>query len=283
MKIGEINRSMALVLGVLVLAAGGWSWYSMLYKPATESAAAARATRESAQAQLDDAQRRLEEATKDDGGVDKQDVAKVQLLQKAIPKRHQKQEAIIIIDKVAKQTGVEVQDVTFTDVTSMSSAATLEPLDLTIKGHGTYASLQLFTSAVVKLVDVNRGKTYVTGPLMSVVKVQIERGQGTSGVGNDELPKGHQSITMVLRLFAEGKSAASSSATPGTANTPGMAAQPTGTTPAAAGTTPPPAGTTAPTGTTPPAAGSSTATPPADAGTSTPPPAGGAATPAGSG
>jgi len=307
MNIGELNKGAIALILVLLVGAGGYLWYSMLYKPAVAKQTAAIAAEKTAQDGLADAKSRLAAAetqlqeNKKANSASDDSVARLQLARKAVPEKKLIDDAAIVLMDLARRADVRTQFKAGGDAADAAVATPTggnlsgaTPIDLTFKAAGSYREMMLFMSYVEDTVAAEDGKIHARDRLFNVVKLEIgteteaESGNGFSeGLEEDPDPnklvarRGEMLFTVTVRMYT---SSTQNAADLGT-QTPDPAAAPTadgtGATGTGAQTTTDPAAGGATTTTDPAAGGATTTTDPAAGGatTTTDPAAGGGATP----
>lgn len=222
MSVGEVNKGAVALLMVLLLCAGGYVWYSMLYKPADaarkqaqDTATAAEASLTAAQQELEAAQQRVEESKKDSAKLD-DSVARLAKARTAIPTKKLIDDAAIVLVELAQRSGVQTA---FKAGGDGADASTGEgamqgavPVDLEFEAAGTYAEMMQFMSLVEDTVEAKDGKVYTRGRLFNVVKLEIgapeEDDQQAGGFGEEQSEKsqllpGPNDIlfTVVVRMY----------------------------------------------------------------------------------
>lgn len=222
MSVGEVNKGAVALLMVLLLGAGGYLWYAMLYKPADaarqqaqDAATAAEASLTAAHQELEAAQQRVEESKKDSAKLD-DSVARLAKARTAIPTKKLIDDAAIVLVELAQRSGVQTA---FKAGGEGADASTGEgamqgavPVDLEFEAAGTYAEMMQFMSLVEDTVEAKDGKVYTRGRLFNVVKLEIgapdEDEQQAGGFGEEQSEKsqllpGPNDIlfTVVVRMY----------------------------------------------------------------------------------
>lgn len=223
MNLAEINKGAVALLMVLLLGAGGYLWYSMLYKPADaarlqakQAASAAETSLSAAQQELAAAQARVEESKKDSARLD-DSVARLAKARTAIPTKKLIDDAAIVLVELAQRSGVQTAfkaggEGTDASATGESGLQGAVPVDLEFEAAGTYAEMMQFMSLVEDTVEAKNGKLYTRGRLFNVVKLQIgapeEDAQQADGFGEEQsqvsqlLPGPNDILfTVVVRMY----------------------------------------------------------------------------------
>jgi hypothetical protein len=303
MTLGEINRGAVALVLVLLLGAGGYLWFNMMYKPAvaaqkqaTEQASAAEAQLATAKQQLAEAQQKVEDSKKEASKVD-DSVARLAKARTAIPDQKLIDDAAIVLVEEAQRSGIQTSfkagDESGGDSGSFDASSGggglqgAKPIDLEFEAAGTYSEMMHFMQLVESTAEVEDGKLYTRGRLFNVVKLEIGKqekdsssqggfgGASESSSAESEFDLGPNDIlfTVTVRMYTSSTDNAESVGE----TTPDPAAAATTTTdPNAAGATgaattdPNAAGATGAATTDPNAAGATgSATDPAGAGAST--------------
>ncbi len=273
--------AIALIL-VLLFGAGGYLWYSQMYKPAVAervaaqaSQASAEAARDAAQQELETAQQQIEENRKELAKPD-DSVARVQLARKAVPNDTLIDDAAIVLMDLADQAGVSTSfEANSSSIEAAASSSTpgdtagATPIDLTFEAGGTYAEMMLFMSLVEGTVEDKDGKLYARDRLFNVVKLELggdeeddQDGGFGDGFGQEAattpsegpiLGPNDLKFTVVIRMYTSstenaqnvGEATPDPAAAPTDPNAAGGGAAPAGTDPNAAGGVATPADPTA--------------------------------------
>ena len=275
----DSNKAAIALILVLLFGAGGYLWYSQMYKPAVAErlmAEGAKGTAEAelqtAQGELEAAQQQIEQSKQELSKLD-DSVPRVQLARKAVPNAALIDDAAIVLMDLADQAGVSTSfEANKSALESASfggndATAGATPIDLTFEAGGTYAEMMLFMSLVEGTVSDKDGKLYARDRLFNVVKLELggdeEEDQQDSGFGDTFgqeaaattdgpiLGPNDLKFTVVVRMYTSSTENAQSVG----AETPDPAAA--GTDPNAAGADP----NAAAAGTDPNAAGGGVATP----------------------
>lgn len=247
MSLGEINKGAVALILVLLFGAGGYLWFTQMYKPAVAARAAAQAEVSTAQASLDEvklqlaaAQKRIEEA-KVEGAKTDDSVARIAKARTAVPDKKLIDDAAIVLMDMADRSGVSTSFKSAVETTiNPADTGALQgatPIDVEFKAAGSYAEMMQFMSLVEGTVDRKDDKLHTRGRLFNVVTLSIGEDEeesastGFNAEGADEandagLIVGPNDIvfTVVVRMY-----------TSTTANAEGVGAA-TPDDPAAAGT-----------------------------------------------
>ena len=307
MSLGEINKGVVALIMVLLLAAGGYLWYSQMYTPAVAArttALTAKTTAEqglsAAKADLEAAQQRLEAAKVETSKVD-DSLSRLAKARTGVPAEKLIDDAAIVLADMADRAGVDTRFNSEPESSSSRPAPTTglqgaTPIDIEFEAAGTYGEMMRFMRLAESTAEVEDGKLYSRGRLFNVVKLEI--GETTEAddsqftdpnadVNLETLGKpGDIHFTLTIRMYTSSTQNAQSvgGSTPdpaaagsgATTSAPG-ADQGASPTPSADGSTPPASGTT-PSGTG--STSSSTGTTPSGTGST---PTTGGTTPAGAG
>lgn len=231
MNVGEVNKGAIILILVLMLGAGGYLWYTMMYKPAVstrdtamQSQTAAEQDLAAAKTELASAQQRVEDSKQEASKAD-DSVQRLQLARKAVPADKYIDDAAIVLMDIADQSGIktsfkasdEADQDTTTDTSGLQGA---KPVDLTFDAVGTYSEMMYFMRRVEDTVETKDGKLYARDRLFNVVKLEIgadgesasgsstsdEAGFGlanSSGASTEEIPvgPGEMRFTVVIRMY----------------------------------------------------------------------------------
>lgn len=300
MNLGEVNKGAVILIVVLLLGAGGYLWWSQMYKPAVAARTAAQGQETAAQGELAAAKSKLAAAQKaiDDAkaenGKPDDSVARVQLARKAIPSKRLIDDAAIVLTDLADRSGIRTSFDSGGDEASAAVAPTgsslngATPIDLEFKAAGTYQEMMLFMRLVEDTVVEEDGKLYARDRLFNVVALKIgedeESDGGSGGFAADGLGQedaneisarpGEVLFTVTVRMYTsstENAASVGATADPAAQPTEGAGAPTDGS--AAGGTgigsDPNSTGATAAGGAADPAAGGTGATDPAAGGATT--------------
>ncbi len=194
MNIGEVNKGAIALILVLLLGAGGYLWYSQMYKPAVAAKLVAETGEKTAQdglsaakTKLAAAQKAIEDAKAENGKPD-DSVARVQLARKAVPPAKLIDDAAIVLMDLARRadvrtsfkSGGEASDVA-ADPAAGGNLNGAVPVDLTFKAAGSYSEMMQFMRLVEDTVVAEDGKLYARDRLFNVVKLEIGSDEEESG------------------------------------------------------------------------------------------------------
>jgi hypothetical protein len=201
MTLGELNKGVIALILVMLFGAGGFLWYSQMYKPAVAARTLAQTAESSATAGLTAAKTQLATAQKalDDSksAAAKPDDA-VALLAKsrtAVPDKQLIDDAAIVLMDLATRAGIDT-DFKAGSESSNADAGTTEglsgaqPIDLQFKAAGSYAEMMQFMSLVQGTVVAKDGKLYTHGRLFNVVSLEIGSAQDENGGGGSTFSDG---------------------------------------------------------------------------------------------
>lgn len=318
----ENNRAVLGLMALLVVIVLGFVWWQFMYKPATTENNAAMMANQSAQAALNDAQTRLataqqevNAAKRENGGKFDTSIAKVQVAREAVPSEERIDDALIVLEKYAKRSGIRTDwslSTSGVDAGSSEPAANdtgdAKPVVIKVSAAGKWSQLKSFIGYVESSASSERGNLHIRGRIFNVVQVRVSSPEaaaetsssagdyataGASASSGIALKKGEYQYELAIEMYtssfgADAAAAATGGGAPagsgvattpgaGSATTPGAA---TGTDPAAAAGAAAGGGTAGTTGT---AGAAPTDTSGAGATTPTPGTAGGATTPTGTG
>ena len=280
MSLGEINKGVVALLLALVLGAGGYLWYSQMYKPAVAERVTAQAAATTAQsglaaakAELEAAQKRIDDAKRGDGKVD-DSVPRLAKARTAVPDEALVDDATIVLMDFADRSGMRTNfNYDDDDQTANGGAAGASaglqgatPVDVEFQAAGTYAEMMNFMTLVESTVEVKNDTLYSRGRLFNVVKLEIGAKESTSTtntggfnatpedqLSSDLVPRrGETLFTITVRMYTSSTQNAQGvgAATPDAAAAPTTSATPAAGAAGGAGT----AGTPAANSTSDPAA-----------------------------
>lgn len=196
MTLGEINKGAVALLVALVLGAGGYLWYSFMYKPAVAEQTTAKTAADTAaqdlaaaQAELRAAQERIEQSKKDAGKLD-DSVSKVALSRMAIPADPLIDDAAVVLTKLADRSGVNTSFSAGTGENSGGAAtggglSGATPIDIEFEAAGSYSEMMNFIDQVENTVAAKRGKLHTRGRLFNVVSLEIGAPDDDESSGGD--------------------------------------------------------------------------------------------------
>lgn len=232
----ESNRTLIILLALIISAGTGYSYWQFMYKPAHAALqkaqaadAAALTAKQSAQTQLDS----LETAKPNFEALAKSIVSTV-----AIPKQPRLITAGLQIEKVAKRTGVKISDTSKADDAG-GTTGTGTQVDLKLTTVGTYSEISDFIRQLEEPVRTVGSKVYISNRLINVISVSLstDASEGAGAVTGSEstkLKKYEIVGTIVVRLYF-GESGSAATATAGVDPATGLPATGSATDPAAAG------------------------------------------------
>lgn len=263
MTVGEINKNMMALLGVLLMAAIGYVWYTMLYKPAVENRNAATASEATAQADLATANSELaaaeQQLASQKAGLAKPDdsVSRAAIARTAVPDKELLDDATVVLKDFADRAGVQAMfsagsaEGAADSTVGAGSTSGAVPIDLTLKAAGTYDEMVNFMTLVESTIEVKGSSMYSRGRLFNVVSLETGADAGGSEEDSDfVLGKYDMVFTVVIRMYTSsaqnstsvGEATEDPAATDGAATTDttaGVATDPaTATTPAGASVDP---------------------------------------------
>lgn len=308
MSLGDVNKGAIGLILVLLLGAGGYLWYSMLYTPAVTEKANAEAAEATAQqglaaakSELTQAQQRIEDSKKESSKPDPS-LSKLSIARAAVPPEEVIDDAALVLGEIAERTGVDTRvEAGKVEGGSSSSGSPggegtgpqgATAIDVVFTAAGTWSEMLNFMRQVESSAEMEGDVLYSRGRLFNVTRLEIGGDEDSSSDSSDDDPNAllvgpnDMLFTLTVRMYTsstENSQSVGSSADP--------AAAPTGTDPNAApadgaaapadgSTTTPPAGdsaatsgtaTAGATGTAPPAGATAGATAPAAGGTTAPP------------
>lgn len=180
---GEINKGVIALIGVLALAAASFLWYSKMYKPAVLARTTAQTTLDSAEQDQQKAKAELAAASANLDAESKKAVApkdavvKTAIARTAIPPDGNIGDASVVIEELAQKSGAQIvldldtSQAQQQQVTANSAGA--KPLDIEIEGAGSYAEMVAFMDLVESTVYDKGGKAFVNGRLFNVVQFKV--------------------------------------------------------------------------------------------------------------
>ncbi|MCW2920185.1 MAG: hypothetical protein JWL76_59 [Thermoleophilia bacterium] len=200
MNIGELNKGAVALILVLLLGAGGFLWYSQMYKPAVAAQVTAKTneklaqdTLSAAKTKLAAAQKAIEDAKSANSAPD-DSVARVQLARKAVPPKKLIDDAAIVLMDLARradvrtsfQSGGEGADSQVVDPTVAGNLNGATPVDLKFKAAGSYSEMMQFMRLVEDTVSEDDGKLYARDRLFNVVRLEIggDAEESAAGAGS---------------------------------------------------------------------------------------------------
>ncbi|MCW2925761.1 MAG: hypothetical protein JWM98_3165 [Thermoleophilia bacterium] len=215
MNIGEINKGAVALILVLLFGAGGYLWWSQMYKPAVAAkavAVTASATAEqglaAANTDLAKAQQRIDDSKKENAKAD-DSLARLQIARSGVPSEELLDDAAIVLDNMAKASGVDTRFKAGVDAAdsggsgdtpASSSLQGATPVDLVFDAAGSYAEMMDFMRRVEEPVQMKDGKLYARGRLFNVVRLEIgdDKTESSGGSSLDQLSGGEDTSAEAL-------------------------------------------------------------------------------------
>lgn len=195
-KLSKRDSTILILIGVIALI-GGIFWFYV--KPARADLTAKKQAAQESQAQVDDLQSQLQRLTAQASKPRKVALADELLLAKAYPYSEDIPVLILQIEALAKQSGVDLGEVTSAASTDYAGV-TGTPFTVSVTGK--YLDVQDFLYRMHTRVSVDGGKLRVKGRMLAVTKADLTPEGDASTTGSTSASNGTVSASITIVAFS---------------------------------------------------------------------------------
>jgi Pilus assembly protein, PilO len=211
-KLSKRDSTLLILIGVIALI-GGIYWFYV--KPARADLTSTKQAAQEAQTSVDDLQSQLQRLTAQASKPRKVALADELLLAKAYPYSEDIPVLILQIEAIAKQSGVELGEVTSAESTDYAGV-TGTPFTVAVTGK--YLDVQDFLYRMHNRVNVNgSGKLRVRGRMLAVTKADLTPDADPSTTGSSTTSNSSGKVSASITIVAFSRTAGGAAGDPQTA------------------------------------------------------------------